>query len=146
MRYHMTISVIPSQTFSCLCSMNRRDVVSDSYQRMVKSYGYIIYNCQVSFSPIFYPFHILFVYGTICQQFYQRIPLCIVSFNKTCMYIKVWFGLICGDLGINRYLIKNSQPDIDSSAARYKMYKCVATHKAPRIHPVKIRKKKNNKM
>ena len=50
---------------------------------------------------------------------------------------------ICGDLGINR---KNSQPDIDSSAARYKMYKCVATHKAPRIHPVKIRKKKNNKM
>ena len=51
--------------------------------------------------------------------------------------------VICGDLGINR---KNSQPDIDSSAARYKMYKCVATHKAPRIHPVKIRKKKNNKM
>ena len=45
----------------------------------------------------------------------------------------------CGDLGINR---KNSQPDIDSSAARYKMYKCVATHKAPRIHPVKIRKRK----
>ena len=26
------------------------------------------------------------------------------------------------------------------------MYKPVATHKAPRIHPVKIRKKKNNKM
>ena len=50
---------------------------------------------------------------------------------------------ICGDLGINS---KNSQPDIDSSAARYKMYKRVATHKAPRIHPVKIRKKKNNKM
>ena len=25
------------------------------------------------------------------------------------------------------------------------MYKHVATHKAPRIHPVKIRKKKNNK-
>ena len=50
---------------------------------------------------------------------------------------------LCGDLGINS---KNSQPGIDSSAARYKMYKCVATHKAPRIHPVKIRKKKNNKM
>ena len=50
---------------------------------------------------------------------------------------------ICGDLGINS---KNSQPDIDSSAARYKMYNRVATHKAPRIHPVKIRKKKNNKM
>ena len=50
---------------------------------------------------------------------------------------------MCGDLGINR---KNSQPDIDSSAARYKMYKCVATHKTPRIHPVKIRKKKNNEM
>ena len=49
----------------------------------------------------------------------------------------------CGDLGINR---KNSQPDIDTSVARYKMYKRVATHKAPRIHPVKIRKKKNNKM
>ena len=52
-------------------------------------------------------------------------------------------SLVCGDLGINS---KNSQPDIDSSAARYKMYKRVATHKAPRIHPVKIRKKKNNKM
>ena len=48
--------------------------------------------------------------------------------------------LTCGDLGINR---KNSQPDIDSSAAWYKMYKCVTTHKAPRIHPVKIKKKKN---
>ena len=45
----------------------------------------------------------------------------------------------CGDLGINS---KNSQPDIDSSAARYKMYKRVATHKAPRIHPVKIKKRK----
>ena len=56
----------------------------------------------------------------------------------------IWIGFdICGDLGINS---KNSQPDIDSSAARYKMYKRVATHKAPRIHPVKIRKKKNNKM
>ena len=43
-----------------------------------------------------------------------------------------------GDLGINS---KNSQPDIDSSAARYKMYKRVATHKAPRIHPVKNQKK-----
>ena len=49
------------------------------------------------------------------------------------------FTLTCGDLGINR---KNSQPDIDSSAAWYKMYKRVATHKAPRIHPVKIRKKR----
>ena len=45
---------------------------------------------------------------------------------------------IGGDLGINS---KNSQPDIDSSAARYKMYKRVATHKAPRIHPVKNQKK-----
>ena len=47
-------------------------------------------------------------------------------------------GHICGDLGINS---KNSQPDIDSSAARFKMYKRVATHKAPRIHPVKNQKK-----
>ena len=55
----------------------------------------------------------------------------------------MYIYISCGDLGINS---KNSQPDIDSSAARYKMYKRVATHKAPRIHPVKIRKKKNNKM
>ena len=62
------------------------------------------------------------------------------TFAATCF---IYFPISCGDLGINS---KNSQPDIDSSAARYKMYKRVATHKAPRIHPVKIRKKKNNKM
>ena len=49
------------------------------------------------------------------------------------IYIYIYIYIHCGDLGINS---KNSQPDIDSSAARYKMYKRVATHKAPCIHPV----------
>ena len=48
----------------------------------------------------------------------------------------IFQNLVCGDLGINRKKLPIG----------YKMYKCVATHKAPRIHPVKIRKKKNNKM
>ena len=54
------------------------------------------------------------------------------------MYLHI-FGNICGDLGINS---KNSQPDIDSSAARYKMYKRVATHKAPRVIRLKSEKRK----
>ena len=33
----------------------------------------------------------------------------------------------------NLELPKNSQPDVDSSAAWYEMYKCVATHKAASI-------------
>ena len=70
-------------------------------------------------------------------------PLRIFIFSKNPPSSAFRVAMYCGDLGINR---KNSQPDIDSSAARYKMYKCVATHKAPRIHPVKIKRKKNDKM
>ena len=62
-------------------------------------------------------------------------PLQIFIFSKNPPSSAFRVAMYCGDLGINR---KNSQPDMDSSAARYKMYKCVATHKAPRIHPVKI--------
>ena len=58
--------------------------------------------------------------------------------KKASEFEKRYLKKACGDLGINS---KNSQPDIDLSAARYKMYKRVATHKAPGIHPVKNQKK-----
>ena len=84
------------------------------------------------------------MYMYIYVYTYVYIYLYVYRYISIYIYIYMYeYIYMCGHLGINS---KNSQPDIDSSAARYKMYKCVGMHKAPRIHPVKIRKKKNNKM
>ena len=82
----------------------------------------------------------VYIYMYMCVSRYIYMCVCVYIYVCVCVCVCVCMCVYacCGDLGINS---KNSQPDIDSSAARYKMYKRVATHKAPRIHPVKIRKK-----
>ena len=93
-------------------SLKQRGLVAKESSFQETIFKTFLFGCKLMNKQIFYQINIFRVWGVVWNT--------------------------CGDLGINS---KNSQPDIDSSAARYKMYKRVATHKAPRIHPVKNQKK-----